>query len=125
MDKNETNISMADVNAWFEKEGFEKAAFAKNTEYITSHWLGQPVTFKLLKRAGFDTFYKEAFGGSLLVFEVSIRNHTLTYDCYCPILLFGIWTIKLTFKQHANGIFKYRREGYQIREKFEQFITNH
>lgn len=119
-----TTRSKADLTGWLEEEGFTKVVFAGSESYLTTYWLGQPVTFKLIRREGAETFYKEAFGGSILVFEIVIQDHTVSYDSYCPILLFGLWNIKLSFKKNAAWLFKYRKEGYEVWERFEQYLKN-
>lgn len=117
-----SEIRLADLQKWFHKQGFVQAAFEKGRVHISSYWQGESVSFKLTRREGFDTFYKSAYGGSLLVFEVSNQAENRGYDCYCPIWLFGIWTIKLPFKQGAGGAFRYRKEGYQLHEKFKRYL---
>lgn len=118
----EVEISPAELDRWFTKKGFEKAEFQKAHEYVSGYWLDQSVSVKLTRREGFTTYYKAAYGGSFLVFEVALQGQTLSYDCYCPIWLFGIWTRKLSFKQDAGGIVKYRKEGYEVEEKFKRFL---
>ncbi len=116
------NITPSQLQKWFEKQGFTQAAFQKNREYVTNYSGGRAIAFRLTRREGFETFYKGAYGGSLLVFEVAVQNGQLSYDCYCPLWLFGIWTIKLAFKPDAGGIFRYRKEGHQVEEKFKRFL---
>ncbi len=64
----------------------------------------------------------ESVGGSLLVFEWKVIEKELYYDCYSPIWLFGIWTLKLEFKPKASWISKYREEGYKIEQAFRAFV---
>ena len=122
MNQISAEISPSKLQNWFQKQGFTQSTFQKNREYVTQYGSGRPIAFKLTRREGFDTFYKGAYGGSLLVFEVSLQLDHLAYDCYCPIWLFGIWTIKMAFKPDAGGIFRYRKEGHQMEEKLKRFL---
>lgn len=122
MNTYEIEMSPAELAKWFTKQGFEKVEFKKAHEYVSSYWLDQSVSVKLTRRDGFDTWYKVAYGGSFLVFEVALQGHTLSYDCFCPIWLFGIWSRKVSFKKDAGGIVKYRKEGYEFEEKFKRFL---
>ncbi len=84
--------------------------------------MGEPIYFKLIDRTGHATYYKEATGGALIVFEVMADEEHISYEGYCPILLFGIWPKKLAFKQGASGLFKYRDEGYRIEQQFVEML---
>ncbi len=91
-------LESKEIASWFKKQGFETAKFNSKVEYITTRYLEQLISFKLKKRKDHTTFYKVGFGGSLLVFECSIENNKINYECYAPIWLFGIWNKKLKFK---------------------------
>ncbi len=116
-------ITRSDLHSWFKRQKFKVADFEKGHQYITTRWKEQPIRFKLTQRDGFDTFYKEAFGGSLVVFEVSLKGKELSYHGYCPIWLFGIWTLKWSFKKEAGRLFKYREEGALEEKRFLQFLA--
>ena len=118
-----SGLDMKAIQKWFLKNGFNQAKFENSKVRISTHWLEQTVTFKLTQLEGFDTFYKEAFGGSLIVFEISTSPNSLIYNCYCPLYLFGIWTLKLSFKEKALKIFQYREQGWKIHKNFNQFIA--
>ncbi len=122
MNQTIVNLSNSELKNWFTGEGFVHAEFKNDREYVLNSWNAHSVSVKLTRRTGFDTYYKEAYGGAVLVFEVSNQPNILVYNCYCPIWLFGIWSKKLTFKKNAGLIFKYRSEGYQMEEKFRKFL---
>ena len=116
------DFSNMDIGRWFRSKGFEKIEFNTKKEYISTEWLVEAISFKLVKVENFDTFIKSAFGGSILVFECKIEEGNIKYNCYSPIWLFGIWTIKLKFKKQASYLFKYIKEGYEIKEEFDRYI---
>jgi len=119
-----SNKTEAELGKWFLKQGFTHLHFEKKSEIISTYWLDHPVTFKLTKREGFNTYYKEAFGGSLVVFEVALQDQKVVYEGYSPMLLFGIWSKKMSFKKEATGLFKYRKEGYEWGEQLKQYLDN-
>lgn len=120
-----TQLKEADFKKWFSNNGFQKVAFdQKGRCTISTNWLNRPVFYKLNRRANYTTFYKEGFGGAIMVFEVFSKKGGVKYNCYCPILLFGFWKIKLKFRNNASGITKYRKEGYIINQEFIDFILS-
>ncbi len=116
------DFSNMDIGRWFQSKGFEKIEFNNEKEYISTQGLVDAISFKLIKVESFDTFIKSAFGGSILVFECKVEDDNIKYNCYAPIWLFGIWTIKLKFKKQASYLFRYLKEGYKIKEEFDQYI---
>jgi hypothetical protein len=125
MNRATSGINASGLHSWFYKQGFEQAEFQKGRAYVSRYWQGQPVSFKLTRREGFDTYFKGAHGGSLVVFEVALQGDQVIYEGYCPIWLFGIWTLRLAFKQDAGRLFAYRKEGYLLQEKFQRFLEKH
>lgn len=109
-----THITLPQLHSWFKKQKFQLAEFEKEKLYLSTNQMGQTVAFKLTQKPGFDTFYRETKEGALLVFEVQLKDGHLTYHGYCPIWLFGIWTIKLSFKKNAKWPFRYRKEGARV-----------
>ena len=65
---------LANVAAWFRKQGFKQLRFEGPTERITTFNMGHMLVYKLRERTGHVTFFKEATGGSLIVFEVSSKR---------------------------------------------------
>ncbi|MDW3645737.1 MAG: hypothetical protein R8P61_01575 [Bacteroidia bacterium] len=118
-----TEKSYKDIGYWLRKKKFAHIEFNSKSEYISTSWLNQPVTFKLTEKVGFETWYKEAFGGSLIVFELALENGNMKMMGYCPLLLFGFWPLKLSFKKKAGFIFKYRKQGYNIQKEFQAFLS--
>ncbi len=110
------------IARWFTARGFSTAAFENGKLRLSSFSTGEIIVFKLAERPGHDTYYKETTGGALIVFEVIAGEGSISYDGYCPILLFGIWSKKLSFKKGASGLFKYRDEGHRIEQKFLEEI---
>jgi hypothetical protein len=119
----EGDFSNIDIGRWFRSKGFEKIEFSNGRKFLSTHWLNQTISFKLIEVENFTTYVKSAFGGSILVFEYKIEDGKLKYNCYSPIWLFGIWNIKLKFKKKATYFFKYLKEGYEIKEAFDLYIN--
>lgn len=110
------------IDAWFRKEGFEQLRFEGPTERITTHNMDHTVVYKLHNRPDHITFYKGSTGGSLIVFEVSTQDGRVRYDGYCPLLLFGIWERKLAFKANAGKLAAYRKEGFEVEQRFLKML---
>lgn len=105
---------------WFRKKGFRVVNFRdKSKVFISTFHLGQTLVFALQERPGYTTYIKEASGGALIVFEVKIQGDSAVYFGYCPILLFGIWPRKLSFKREA-GLLAYRAEGHGLEMQFKR-----
>ena len=119
----QTTINPQDLDSWFQKQGFEAIEFEGKKEYISTFWLGQAVTFQLVERDGYTTYWKEAFGGSIIVFEVLNDGKSVKYSGYCPLLLFGLWNMKLSFKEKASKLFQYRKQGYEIEQEFKKYLN--
>lgn len=110
------------IERWFSAKGFTTATFEKGKLRLSRFNTGETIVFKLIERPNHDTFYKETNGGALIVFEVMADEGSISYDGYCPILLFGMWSKKLSFKKGAGQPFKYRDEGHRIEQKFLEQI---
>ena len=110
------------VEDWFQGQGFTRAVFTSPTERITTFHMGHMLVFKLRERQDHATFYKEATGGSLIVFEVSVVNGKVQYTGYCPLLLFGIWERKVSFKADAGLLAPYRKEGFEVAQRFKRML---
>lgn len=110
------------VEDWFQGQGFTRAVFSSPTERITTFNMGHMLVFKLRERPEHIMFYKEAAGGSLIVFEVSVVNGKIQYTGYCPLLLFGIWERKLTFKAGAGKLASYRKEGFDLALRLKRML---
>jgi len=80
------------------------------------------LVFKLRQRPDHLTFYKEAAGGSLIVFEVSTKEGKVQYTGYCPLLIFGIWERKMSFKADAGLLAPYRKEGFELAQRFKRML---
>ena len=110
------------IARWFTAHGFSTAAFKKGKLRYSTYSPGETIIFKLTERPGHDTYYKETTDGALIVFEVMAGEDKISYEGYCPLLLFGIWSKKLRFKKGASGLFKYRDEGHRIEQEFLEQI---
>ncbi|HQV38543.1 MAG: hypothetical protein IPL81_02965 [Flavobacteriales bacterium] len=106
------------IARWFNSRGFSTAAFEKGKLRVSTYRMGEPIYFKLIDHTGHATYYKEATGGALIVFEVMADEEHISYEGYCPILLFGVWSKKIAFKQGAGRLTKYRDEGYRLEQEF-------
>ena len=98
------------------------AVFEHGKARVMTDRMGEFIVFKLTQRPDHDTYYKEAHGGALIVFEIKVDEEHVSYEGYCPLLLFGFWEKKLSFKQGAGGLFKYRDEGHRMELKFLEQI---
>ncbi|MBK9512609.1 MAG: hypothetical protein IPO05_03065 [Flavobacteriales bacterium] len=110
------------VEDWFQGQGFTSVRFAGPTEHITTFNMGHTLVFKLRQRPDHLTFYKEAAGGSLIVFEVTTKHDKVQYSGYCPLLLFGIWERKMSFKADAGMLAPYRKEGFVVAQRFKRML---
>ncbi|MGV3638787.1 MAG: hypothetical protein ACO1NQ_14185 [Flavobacteriales bacterium] len=110
------------VDAWFQGQGFMQVHFSGPSERITTFHMGHSVVFDFRQRAHHRTFYKEAAGGSLIVFEVTTKDGKVQYTGYCPVLLFGIWEWKLSFKADAGSLAPYRKEGFEVAQGFKRLL---
>ena len=111
------------LDRWFRDRGFRIAEFEKGKLRISTYRMGEMIVFKLSERSGHTTYYKEATGGALIVFEVAVAD-SISYEGYCPLLLFGMWAKKVTFKQGAGVLTKYRDEGYHLEQKLLEFLRS-
>jgi hypothetical protein len=92
------------------------------TERISTFNMGHMLVYKLRERKDHVTFHKEATGGSLIVFEVSTKEGKVHYTGYCPLLLFGIRERKLSFKADAGLLAPYRKEGFELAQRFKRMV---
>lgn len=122
---NEQQTLRSLIDAWFRKQGFRQLRFEGPTERITTQHMEHTLVYKLHHRPDHDTFYKEATGGSLIVFEVSLQDGVVRYDGYCPLLLFGIWERRLSFKRGAGKLAGYRKEGFEVEQQFLALLERH
>jgi hypothetical protein len=106
------------IDQWFRRQGFSIAKFENGKLRVSTHSEDHTLVFKLTEQSGCTSYYKEATGGALIVFEVAIGNDGISFEGYCPLLLFGIWEKKLDFKKDAGALSKYRAEGYAIEQQF-------
>lgn len=111
------------VKDWFQRQGFTRVQFNGSTERITTFNMGNTLVFKLRERPDHATFYKEAAGGSLIAFEVSTVNGKVQYTGYCPLLLFGFWERKMSFKANAGMLAPYRKEGFEVAQRFMRMLA--
>ena len=110
------------VDDRFRKQGFTRVHFSAPTGRISTFNVAHMLVYKLRERPEHITFYKEAAGGSLIVFEVSTMDGKVRYNGYCPLLLFGIWERKLSFKADAGMLAPYRKEGFEVAQRFKRML---
>lgn len=110
---------------WFEAHHFTPAEFKKGKAWVFTHDGGSTFSYKLRERMGYTTWYKEAAGGSLIVLEVTEDEFGVKFGGYCPLLLFGIWERKLSFKPDAGWLTRYRKEGWELAQAFRQHLAKH
>lgn len=110
------------VVGWFHQQGFTDVHFQGPTAHITTFNMGHTLVFKLRQRPDHRTFYKEATGGSLIVFEVTTMDGKVQYTGYCPVLLFGLWERKVSFKADAGSLAPYRKEGFEVAQGLKRML---
>ncbi len=110
------------VEDWFKAQGFTQVHFSGPTERISTFNMAQMLVYKLRERPDHITFYKEAAGGSLIVFEVTTKDDQVQYTGYCPHLLFGFWERKLSFKADSGMLAPYRKEGFELAQRFKRMV---
>ncbi|HMN05900.1 MAG TPA: hypothetical protein PKD45_09245 [Flavobacteriales bacterium] len=106
---------------WFRKHGFREAAFHKGRCTVHTVREDQVFVFKLKERSGYHTFYHVTGHDALIVFEVRVDGARILWEGYCPLLLFAIWPIRLSFKPRAS-LLKYRAEGYRMAQAFGEMV---
>ncbi len=110
------------VEEWFQGQGFTQVQFDGPTARITTFNRGHMLVYKLRERKDHITFHKEATGGSLIVFEVTTKDDNVQYSGYCPLLLFGFWERKVSFKADAGLLAPYRKEGFELAQRFKRMV---
>ncbi|SDL10581.1 hypothetical protein SAMN05421823_104390 [Catalinimonas alkaloidigena] len=110
------------LDQWFYKAGFHKVAFTKPFIRLSTCAYDKIIVYKLTQNPLFTTYYKEASAGGLIVFEVSVQEGFLRYQGYCPLWLFGIWTLELPFQSRVNCLMKYRQDGFEAEERLRGFL---
>lgn len=110
------------VDDWFQDHAFTRVRFDGPTQRITTFCMGRLLVYWLRERPDHVTFYKEAAGGSLIVFEVSAQEGKVSSTGYCPLLLFGFWERKVRFKADAGLLAPYRKEGFEVAQRFKRML---
>ncbi len=113
-----SEINELTVNKWFKNKGFTLVDFENRKS--GSYTDGIYVSIK--ENELFKTYCKEDIYGSLLIFEVKTTYNRFECICYTPILLFGFFNMKASFKQKASAVSKYRQHGYEYLEELKEFI---
>lgn len=121
---NNDSLTIREITHWFINHGFENIVFEGNSFEITTTYGGRPVYHKLLKNTDYQTYAKEAFGGSILVFEIQVTPYKINIECYAPMQILGFINKELSFKENASWITKYRKEGYKVMIALEKYILN-
>lgn len=113
-----TALNQKNIQEWFEARHFEKVAFEANKSEL---FLGG-ILHTVKAKEGYDTYFKADVAGSILVFEVKLLHTTFECICYAPVLLFGFIKIKLSFKEKASAITRYRQHGYEYLTELQKFV---
>lgn len=117
-----SNIARVDLADWFTRQGFTAAKFTNGIGWVFTTSDEHSFSYKLHERPGYTTWHKQATGGSLIVFEVMADEFGVKFDGYCPLLLFGIWERKLSFKPDAGWLTRYRKEGWALAQELKKKI---
>lgn len=107
---------------WFKAQDYKLAEFKKGYFRLVPGSSGSSINYSLKERPGYRTYYRLSFASSLLVFEVKIESNEIAFECYSPLLLFGIVRYELTFIEKASWITQYRKEGYKDMIAFKDFL---
>lgn len=111
------NDLAAAVRQWFTDRNFTEVEFRKRRELVNTVRDEHVLAFMLKHRPDYRTFFGETVDGALIVFEVKVDGEHIFWDGHCPLLVFAVWTVKLSFKPRAP-ILKYRAEGYRVATAF-------
>jgi len=124
--KNPRNVSLTidELTSWFTSNDFSLLFFEEGSFEIVTTNGGTPIYHSLKENKGYKTYAKEAFGGSLLVFEVNLKTDKIDIECYAPMKLFGFIRLEKPFTEKASFITKYKKEGYAYMVALESFIRN-
>ena len=97
---------------WFSTNGYSKIAFENGVwQASLGDTMQGAIYHKLKEKPGTQTFAKESTGRSLLVFEVKPGN-PFEFECYSPLLIFGIFRKELKFNPKAGFLTSYLKSGY-------------
>lgn len=110
------------IEDWFQGQGFTQVRFVGPIERICTFNMAHMLVYKLRERPDHFSFYKEAASGSLIVFEVTTKDGKVQYTGYCPLLLFGLWERKVSFKADAGMLAPYRKEGFDLAQGFKRML---
>ena len=117
------HLPAASLAHWFSRQGFQSVAF-QNGKFETSVDVGaQPIFHKLTERPGYQTYYREAKGGAILVFEVQAQETRLLVEAYAPMMVFGMVRKELAFKPKGGLLTPYLTEGYQVWEGLREYAS--
>lgn len=119
----QTSKSINQISNWLIRKGFNKVEFVNGKSYTSTYNNANHIGYKLLERGSFISFYKEAEGGSILIFEIKNEEEELIMYCYAPIWLFGIWNKKLKFNKNPNFLSPYLKTGFYLRKNMIKFIS--
>ncbi len=125
MNKSPAEERSAAYTRWFEARGFQIANFKKGRSRVTTYRGGEHIAFRLKERPGYTIYYKETKEGALIVFEVKVNSDRVHFEGYCPLLVFNIWPVRISFKPDARFPFKYRAEGYGIAQDLARYVSSH
>ncbi len=120
-----SQLTIDRITDWFVSNDFQRLEFENGQFEIVTHVVAtRPIYYNIKENSGYTSYAKQAYGGSILVFEINSTPDKIDCQCYAPMLLFGIIRLELNFKEKASWITKYRREGYKHMVNLKEFITN-
>ena len=117
-------LTIEDMAGWLASNDYSMVDFEEGSFEIITIYAGKSIYYRLTENKGFKTFYKQDFGGSILVFEINLKGDNIAVECYAPLMLFGFLKLELSFKEKASWITKYRKEGFKDMTNLKQFINN-
>jgi hypothetical protein len=115
-------MTYSQLESWFRKQGFQLIAFTDGKFELSVDHGAQPIFHRLKEHPGYASYYREAQGGALLVFEVQLQNNRLLVEAYAPMLVFGMIRKEAAFKPKAGLLTRYLKEGYKVWEAFGAYV---
>lgn len=114
---------LREIDHWFGGQGFYRVEFENGRFDAVAYSMGNPIYHRLTERPGYTAYFREAHGGALLVFEVKLEGRRFQCEAYAPIQLFGFFPLKVSFKEKAGWITKYREQGWGYLQALKSFLS--
>lgn len=115
-------LSGRDVDRWMRRRHYQKIDFQGQDFRTSTYWGNKEVFYKIEYQRDREVYYREGAYGGLIVMELEMTPGELSIRGYCPWLVFGMFTIKWSFKERPLSWMKYRKEGHYDLVALERWL---